>query len=426
MNTPTKPGPRPISVTGGVGGIAARCDDLATLARLYGRAATDVGGTALRLNGYLVDPALYASGLLDPAGLARAQGCLAAALDGPHGLSAVAARCGATALELEAAAAAYQAADTLQARVDQELRTALHGPGAVAAAAGALVDGKFSRAGALLLTDDPGIADLASQFLLGLAVAARTYYPDGTPVVRPTGADPGADSAGPPRSLATIVSGLTRREAAGGGAVDVRRLTGSDGRRYAIVDIPGTRDWTFAPRNRHIADVGTNLHAILGERTTEENGVIRAMRAAGVQRGDRVMLVGHSQGGMVAVQTAADCARGGEFDVTHVITAGSPVGMSAAGLPGSVQLLAMENDGDVVPHLDGAPNPDRANVITVRIERNQHDPARNHELDPSYLPGAADVDASDDPSVRAFLHSAHGFLSATGVHTSTYLISRAP
>jgi hypothetical protein len=424
VSTPEPGRPRPIAVSGGAGGIAARCDDLVILGRLYGRAATDIGGAALRLNGYLVDPALYASGLLDPAGLARAQASLAAALDGPHGLSAVAARCGATAVELTAAAEAYRTADTLQARIGPDLTTAWRAPAAVAGAVTALADGEWGRAGSVLMAEDPGIADLTSDFLRGLAAAAWSFYPDGHPIVRSTGADPGEDAAGPPRNLEAIVSGLARRDASGQGEVDVRRMKGSDGRRYAIVDIPGTRDWTFAPDNPHIADVGTDLHAFLGERTTEENGIVAAMRAAGVRSTDRVMLVGHSQGGMLAVQTATDCARFGEFDVTHVVTAGSPVGTSAAQMPGSVQLLALENDGDAVPHLDGTPNPDRANVTTVRIARNQHDVVRNHGLATSYLPGAADVDASDNPSTRAFLGSVNGFLTAADVHTGTYQISR--
>jgi hypothetical protein len=42
----------------------------------------------------------------------------------------------------------------------------------------------------------------------------------------------------------------------------------------------------------------------------------------------------------------------------------------------------------------------------------------------SYVPGAADVDASRDASVRSFLSGARGFFTATEVRTHTYVITR--
>ena len=67
-----------------------------------------------------------------------------------------------------------------------------------------------------------------------------------------------------------------------------------------------------------------------------------------------VMLVGHSEGGIVAVDAARDAAASGRFRITHVVTAGSPVGDLAGELPTTVQLLALENTADVVPALDNA------------------------------------------------------------------------
>jgi pimeloyl-ACP methyl ester carboxylesterase len=148
------------------------------------------------------------------------------------------------------------------------------------------------------------------------------------------------------------------------------------------------------------------------------------MRAAGVRRTDRVMLVGHSEGGMVAVTTATSCARSGRFRVSHVVTAGAPIGLAAARLPGSVQLLAIENRNDVVPHLDGRTNPDRVNVTTVTVHRGDGAIIDDHDIEKSYQPGAADVDASGNPSVRTFVSGADGFFTATSVQTRRYVITR--
>ncbi len=418
--------PEPISVSGGARGIEASYDDMVNLARRYGQAATDVAGTSWSLHGYLVDPGLYLSGLVDPAGLASFQASLAAALDGPHGLSAIAMRCGAQDVALRGAAAAYLAADRLETAAATTFGGLVRAPGALAHAISVL--DRTRDAGAAfdaLLTKDPALADELMGVVLPYLNTAELLYRDGRAVVRAQGSGPGADAAGPPRSLADVIAGLARRNRGQPGEIDVRRMIGADGRGYAIVDIPGTKSWSPAPVNRDITGIATNVRALEGRQTSYERGVLLAMRAAGVGPGDAVLLVGHSQGGMVAVRTAVDCRASGEFRVTHVVTAGSPIGVSARRLPKDVQLLALENSGDVIPHLDGAANPAAPNLTTVTVSRNHGSLGRNHGLDESYLPGARDVDASDDASVLAFRSGADRFFTATEVRTSTFVVTRA-
>ncbi len=136
------------------------------------------------------------------------------------------------------------------------------------------------------------------------------------------------------------------------------------------------------------------------------------------------MLVGHSEGGMVAVTTARDASASGEFDVTHVVTAGSPVGRTAAALPGRIKLLALENSRDVVPHLDGVANPDRPNVTTASSPRGDGTVLGDHDVGGAYVPVAADVQASGNGSVRDFLGSAKSYFRATAVETHTFQIER--
>jgi hypothetical protein len=210
--------------------------------------------------------------------------------------------------------------------------------------------------------------------------------------------------------------------------IDVRTIVkeAPDGSPHVsgyIVDIPGTKDWQFVGRRPHLNDFGTNVHALAGEPTAYENGIERALMLAGVPRDAPVMFVGHSQGGMVAVRAANDFVTAGRFNVTHVVTAGSPVG--GMQVPKSVQVLSMENAHDIVPHLDGRPNPDLPNWTTVTVDRGVGDITSNHAPQISYLPIAGDIDASADPSVRRFLGSSGAFLGGSGVSIQAFAFHRS-
>src|SRR5205085_7287738 len=113
---------------------------------------------------------------------------------------------------------------------------------------------------------------------------------------------------------------------------------------------------------------------------------------------------GHSQGGLVAMRAAEEYSRDGSFAVTHVVTAGSPIGRMT--VPPTVTVLALENRYDVVPQLDGRPSPPDANRVTVLFDAQHHDVGLNHALASAYLPAGAVVDADDDPSLVAWREGA--------------------
>jgi hypothetical protein len=276
------------------------------------------------------------------------------------------------------------------------------------------------------LSHDPEAADVVIS-VLGIPTALSVLagrIPDGHGVVRHAGLDTAGIAALPPRGLRDVIGDLARRSAAGPhGEIDVRILTMPDGSRRAIVDITGTRSWDPLP-TRDITSLTTNGRALVGKRTAYEEGVLAAMRAAGVRPTDHVMIVGHSEGGMVAVTTARDAAESGEFDVTHVVTTGAPIGRTVGGIPARVKVLALENTTDVVPHLDGEANPDRRNVTTVSGGRGSHTVVGAHSVSGSYLPLAGDAQASTHRSVRDFLRSARGYFGAAHVVTHTYQIER--
>lgn len=123
------------------------------------------------------------------------------------------------------------------------------------------------------------------------------------------------------------------------------------------------------------------------------------------------MLVGHSQGGVVAAQAAADSARGTlGYIITHVVTAGSPVAL--ADVPPSVQVLSLENVNNLVPQLDGEPNPASANHTTVRFESDTGT-FDNHSHNAAYQAMADQWSEHPDiaPSAEAFMDSAGPFLA---------------
>jgi hypothetical protein len=278
-----------------------------------------------------------------------------------------------------------------------------------------------------LLTHDPQLADCLVPLTL-LVPPLRSLMldqqavPAGRAAVRDTGRDTAGAAGEAPRGLTDIVRDLEQRNDGPHGAIDVRILTSADGTRRAIVDITGTKDF-FHLVGPDVTDLTTNARALVGRDTAYEDGVFAAMRAAGVGAGDQVMLVGHSQGGMVAVNAAHDAAAHG-FTVTHVVTAGSPIGLTAPHLPKHIQLLALENRRDAVPHLDGRDNPDTLNVTTVGFDAGPQSVIDEHGIGTAYLGGAQRVDASDDPAIRAFLDGASGFLGATAVETHTYVVTR--
>jgi hypothetical protein len=421
-------GYQPVSVTGGVGGISAHCDEIRSMAGHFGRTATHALGAAWTLHGYLVHPAVLESAIVDPVGFARFEDDLLSALDGMHGLTWAGGRCGLIDGELRAAATAYEDADRLVTTMRDDVLGALREPAALAAGAATLArTGSITRAAQSVLATDPETADtvIDTLDLPALITGLDATLPDGHGVATGLGLDTSGPAGVPPRHLSDVLRDLEQRnDDPRHGAIDVRILTLADGSRRVIVDITGTKDWSPGPTD-DVTSLTTNGRSLLGESTAYEQGVLQAMRQAGVRPDDDVMIVGHSEGGMVAVTTARDALASGEFRVTHVVTAGSPIGRTVGELPSSVQVLALENTRDLVPHLDGVANPDRPTVTTVRSAHGDGQVEDDHSLDDAYVPLATDAEHSHDASIRYFLRSARDYFRGTHVRTHAFQITRS-
>jgi len=146
-------------------------------------------------------------------------------------------------------------------------------------------------------------------------------------------------------------------------------FTGDPPHRRAIVAVSGTENWLVGTKN--VDDLETNVQNVAGLHTPKEDAIRQAMIEAGVGPQDRVMLVGHSQGGADVLYFAHDLAGDRRFDIRSVVTVGAPEVVRYP--PANVEVLELRGTNDVVPRLgaDGllpelTPMPRNVHVAYVR------------------------------------------------------------
>jgi hypothetical protein len=100
------------------------------------------------------------------------------------------------------------------------------------------------------------------------------------------------------------------------------------------------------------------------QKAAYERAVLQAMHDAGIGPADSVMLIGWSQGGILAGAIASDANSG--FNVRAITVAGAPIDHMQ--IPDDVAVLAFQHDGDHVPRLDGTPPHQGPNWVTINDE----------------------------------------------------------
>ena len=449
-----------LSVTGGAGGLQATYAAVRALASTYDTAGDRLRGWCDRGRRVLTDGDLLESAVLCPATFARAEVAVLAATAGPDGLLVASLGWEADAVAVRAAVAALEAADqgvhdafeVLDHCVGRAVgtRLLLTAPllaGAAVNAMTALALADLVRPGSAQqvmgalgdvvedqLTTHPGLVEhvvnggggMLAGLLGGVPVTlttedgaeqlASTYGDDGTPHVEVLDIDlPGSSSQ--PTSLVDLIEHLGEVAALSdnpdsplNGTIEVQTITGADGEVRHIVYLPGTDDIATLPwtQDGDVRDMGTNLQLVAGQTDTYQEGILQAMQDAGVRPGEPVLVVGHSQGGMEA---AAILAGDHGYDVTDVVTAGSPTA-HVNGFPEGSHVTSLEQHGDVVPLLDGEANPDSVEQTTVIFDAGPDGGLTDHHDYPVYAEGAALADESRHPSLLANVESLlqHGFL----------------
>lgn len=180
----------------------------------------------------------------------------------------------------------------------------------------------------------------------------------------------------PPRSLGDLAADIDDLYWADayGQSLKVTRV-GSGANRRWLVSLPGT-DHTGLETEPNPADIEANLREELNLPNAMRRGTVEAIRLAMLTDGvpaeqipsERVLICGHSQGGMVAVALAAAPPEKAGINVDRVLTLGSPT--RRLRLRDDVVALAVEHDQDVVPSFDATPRVDRDQRVTVQRKLN--------------------------------------------------------
>lgn len=395
--------PEPIDVRGGVAGVSASLEELLVLAGAYDSAAWTLGVWAAEGARILVDPDLLASAPLSPLSLARAEADVLAATMAPDGLAGEVLGWETDAIALRVLVAHLRATDDL-----------------VASGMGLLGTAVLSAPDWL-----PRVADLAGRL-----------YPDGDARTRPVPLSVPAGATAP-RGVGDLVTHLQQLSRLSGpghpehnGTIAVQTLSAPDGSVRHVLLLPGTDDMTTRPwtRDGDVRDMGVNLELAAGAPDDYTRGVLDALAQAGVGPDEPVLVAGHSQGGTAAARLLEGAADHG-YALTHAVVLGAPVA-AVGGYPTGARLLALEQRGDVVPLLDGGPNPDSRQQVTVGFDSGVHGVQERHSFS-AYAAGAALVDASTHPSVLEQVGSMQeaGFLAApegTEVTSRVFQVVREP
>ncbi|AQX79474.1 hypothetical protein BWO91_05325 [Plantibacter flavus] len=221
------------------------------------------------------------------------------------------------------------------------------------------------------------------------------------------------------RGIGDLMGGSSAIDSIGGEEFsDIRIVETAGPPKSFIVQIPSTMVWN-PDAGSAANDSTSDVVAMQGEQTALAAAVLDAMRAQGISPTDPVMLEGFSLGGITAGLIASDPSV--PFNITHVVTAGSPI--ARYDIPDDVEVLSLEFEEDPVARLDGRENPDSANWTSVQGDAPRLVDPESGELEP-HEPGIAsshssrryeqfadEVSRAGDPSVDAFLDSAGGFFS---------------
>ena len=198
----------------------------------------------------------------------------------------------------------------------------------------------------------------------------RTKLPKGHPY-------PAARRFQVPRSLGDLAADIDDLywAEAYGQAMKVTRVGEGENRRW-LVSLPGT-DHGELESEPNPADIESNIREELNLPSAMRRGAIQVIKSAMAADGltpeemvsERVLICGHSQGGMVAVGLAASDPEEVGFTVDRVLTMGSPT--RRLRLRSDAQLLAVEHVQDIVPSLDGTPRRQVDQRIVVDRELNK-------------------------------------------------------
>lgn len=188
---------------------------------------------------------------------------------------------------------------------------------------------------------------LTSDFFLGTPSAVWAFLDRGSGRAEPH--TPTADLLERIDASGTIV-GYVRNIGHLGtrGLLLVQAVAGPDGRRRFVVQLAGMGKGF---NQEGPQDVVGSCNAMGSTDTAYTRAVRRALNRL-VPSGSEVALVGHSQGGLTAMNLAASRDFNALYTVTHVVAIGSPIDHKRAADP-RTRVVSLVNEHDIVPSLEG-------------------------------------------------------------------------
>ncbi|WP_327280387.1 lipase family protein [Streptomyces sp. NBC_01205] len=131
------------------------------------------------------------------------------------------------------------------------------------------------------------------------------------------------------------------------GTLLVQQVAGPDGVGRYVVQLAGMSGVS----DESPQDLLGAVHAVARPSTPYSRAVSKALRGL-IPSGSEVALVGHSLGGITAMNLAADRDFCGIHQVTHVVAIGSPIDGKRPADP-RTRVYSLVNEHDVVPSLEG-------------------------------------------------------------------------
>ncbi|GAC1332307.1 MAG: hypothetical protein NVSMB13_20920 [Mycobacteriales bacterium] len=403
-------------------GFAVDTEELGRLARCFEEAACTLTERALGVAAVAADPLLLTAGLASPLGLVRVAVAVAQAEQQLLGLAGA---LEADARRLKATRAGYEVVESGLAQDAQVvLRRLLPGqrrqhelPSVRAVAEAALTAvaaPRLSRPVGLLTT------------VLARPLAALSADGPGGAVEhrpRPAQADVGSCAwaeQGLPDSLLRIAMLPGQSDI---GRTDVITLTrlGGEPPHYRL-ELPGMA--RLGPGGDPMTLPGA-VAAELGRSSAYSRAVQAAVELADVPVGAQLLLVGHSEGGIAAMNLAADPSfNGSRVQVTHVVAAGSPIDGKRLPAGSATSVLSLQNVNDAVPALDGmAPRRTASNRLTYTFSRDTGSVIANHSAE-LYADQARRVLAdSPQPEARAFVDGLAPYYLPAGGQTRYFALT---
>jgi len=420
-------------------------EELARMSAVWGEAAASMARTGFHVAALACSSDLLASAMFDPMGAARAEAGILSAAVGPRGLAALSAGLEVDSVLLKAVIAKEQYVDDLPLH-----QVAALGRWLVALPLELTLDPRRAlrdgtRDSAALANAITGYAAPHTQLLLELFAPSLRFRLD-VAQHRPMSVDPvfglplaplipGGQRTGgsvsisryapswgrqPPPSIGSMLDRVGDLEDQPTASIAVQRVTSTGGVVRYVVVLSGMRSMTSTSDPEDLLGSG----AALVRTTTNYTTCVReAIDTALVPHGAEVLLVGHSEGGIVAMDLAGDPAfNGARVRVKQVVAAGAPISSMPVADGSGTRVLSIENVNDIVTHLDAADPPasqQSVERLTYRFADDEHNIVASHDVS-LYARRAVVLTDSPNPliaDVQAALRPFMGGSATTTVFT---------